>query len=130
MYTACGRKRVEELLRSVTSLIILSTLGQPAVQPMLNVHIISDGAVSLMNLPRSSSAQYHLHQPAPQAADLFLPCSSQRLYLHEHPQFQDIDRVGPIQPLRVSCRFFGAPAMGGPCTCMMNIDMLPAGPLH
>lgn len=93
VYSVCGRNRLEELLRSVTSLILLATLGQPAVQPMLHIHILSDGAVRAASLPRSPSARYHVHQPALQAAVLFAPCSTQRLYLHEHPAFQDVDQV-------------------------------------
>lgn len=95
VYTACGHSRLEELLRSVTSLILLTTLGQPAVQPSLHIHILSDGAVKAESLPKSPSVRYLVHQPAAQAADLFAPCSTQRMYLHEHPAFQEVDRVGP-----------------------------------
>ena len=93
VYSVCGRNRLGELLRSLTSLILLATLGQPAVQPLLHIHILSDGAVSAASLPRSPSARYHVHQPALQAAALFAPCSTQRLYLHDHPAFHEVDRV-------------------------------------
>ena len=95
--SACGHKVVEQLLRSLTSLILLTTLGQPAVQQM-NVHIISDGAVSPQNLPRSPNLRYSVHPPTLQATELFAPCSTQRLYLHEHPDFLELDRVGLFSP--------------------------------
>ena len=132
VYTACGHKAVEQLLRSVTSLILLTTLGQPDVQP-INIHIISDGGVSPEGLPRSSNVRYSVHQPM-QATELFLPCSTQRLYLHEHPDFLELDRVGPIPhrckgPAVKLC----SPARGGTMhrnKAHKGTETLPAGPLR
>ena len=155
MYTACGHRVVEQLLRSITSLILLTTLGQPSVQPLLNIHILSDGAVSTEILPRSSNARYHVH-PAQQATELFAPCATQRLFLHEHPAFQELDRVGPVQssllPSLRPVQFADPaealtlcpPAVGDPCNLLsstrcwgcflqviyLDIDTLWLGPPH
>lgn len=50
------------------------------------------------------------HAPKADAPHLFKPCSTQRLYLHEHPDFNDISEVNtclfPMSPLRVSVQVY------------------------
>ena len=47
----------------------------------------------LQVLEKSSTFLFVLHSPNSIAAPLFAPCSTQRLYLHEHPDFDGIDDV-------------------------------------
>ena len=49
----------------------------------------------LAGLERSSIFVFILHSPNPIAAPLFAPCSTQRLYLHEHADFEQIGDVSP-----------------------------------
>ena len=47
----------------------------------------------LQVLEKSSTFLFVLHSPNSIAAPLFAPCSTQRMYLHEHPDFDGIDDV-------------------------------------
>ncbi len=49
----------------------------------------------LQGLEKSSIFLFILHSPNPIAAPLFAPCSTQRLYLHEHADFDGIGDVSP-----------------------------------
>lgn len=49
----------------------------------------------LQGLEKSSIFLFILHSPNPIAAPLFAPCSTQRLYLHEHADFEGIGDVSP-----------------------------------
>ena len=52
----------------------------------------------LQGLEKSSIFLFILHSPNPIAAPLFAPCSTQRLYLHEHADFEGISDVSPHTP--------------------------------
>ena len=56
----------------------------------------------LQVLEKSSSFLFVLHSPNSIAAPLFAPCSTQRLYLHEHPDFDGIDDVISLYSTRPS----------------------------
>ena len=94
-YSICGRQRLDEFLRSLTSLLLFATLPHsPPDKPGLHIHVITDVAASVRKaLPGADDVHYHLHKPDQSAATLFAPCSTQRLYLHSHPGFKDIDEV-------------------------------------
>lgn len=57
----------------------------------------------LQILEKTSSFLFVLHSPSSMAAPLFAPCSTQRLYLHEHPDFDGIDDVSHLYDLPLSC---------------------------
>ena len=59
----------------------------------------------LQGLEKSSSFVFVLHSPNSIAAPLFAPCSTQRLYLHEHPDFDGIDDVSQsmTRDLPITC---------------------------
>lgn len=64
-----------------------------------HVHIITDGGITVRDismLQQSPLFCYFLHRPNPRAAPLFAPCSTQRLYLHEHDGFRQISEVTPL----------------------------------
>ena len=94
-YSVCGRQRLDEFLRSLTSLLLFASLPHPSPnQGELHVHVITDVAASVRRIvPEADSVHYHLHKPDHSAAVLFAPCSTQRLYLHSHPGFKDVDEV-------------------------------------
>lgn len=100
VYSLCGNKRKDELLRSIHSLLLLIGATEDIdrsseTQALYRVHIITDGSVT----PRDFSASqldrvcYLFHKPVSKAASLFAPCSTQRLYLHEHPDFENVHEV-------------------------------------
>ena len=53
-------------------------------------------------LEPSSVFVFILHSPNPIAAPLFAPCSTQRLYLHEHPDFTGINDVSHDKPTHMA----------------------------
>ncbi len=59
----------------------------------------------LQGLEKSSIFLFILHSPNPIAAPLFAPCSTQRLYLHEHADFEGIGDVSPhkVHPALSAC---------------------------
>ena len=94
VYSVCGRSRIQEFVRSLTSLLLFTALPRPDPQLHLHCHILSDNAAAVRSeLPRPNTVQYHFHKPDEKAAALFAPCSTQRLYLHTHPGFKGIDQV-------------------------------------
>lgn len=63
--------------------------------------LCADGGLKkedLQGLQKSSIFVFILHSPNPIAAPLFAPCSTQRLYLHEHADFGGIGDVSPYSP--------------------------------
>ena len=97
VYAVCGANRKAELIHSINSLLLFATAAAKAKPAAIHhVHIISDGGILARDLPRPHKRGffcYSLHQPTPHAAPLFAPCSTQRLYLHEHTAFADIAEV-------------------------------------
>jgi len=64
----------------------------------MSFDLLADGGLKkedLAGLERSSIFVFILHSPNPIAAPLFAPCSTQRLYLHEHADFEQIGDVSP-----------------------------------
>ena len=65
------------------------------------VALSADGGLKkedLQGLEKSSIFLFILHSPNPIAAPLFAPCSTQRLYLHEHADFEGINDVSTVHP--------------------------------
>lgn len=98
VYSICGSNRKEELLRSLTSLAVLISAAEAAdfsTTLVYNVHLITDGSIGFGDMPAIALAKacYYLHEPNSRATPLFAPCSTQRLYLHEHVDFNDVDQV-------------------------------------
>lgn len=97
VYSLCGSNRKEELLRSIGSLIMLTKATAVGKNPSAtyHIHVITDGGIPLQGFPyvNGTGLCYHLHKPNQNAAPLFAPCSTQRLYLHEHEDFLNIRQV-------------------------------------
>lgn len=76
-----------------------SWLAWLSVQPCsAEIIAAADGGLKkedLQGLESSSIFLFILHSPNPIAAPLFAPCSTQRLYLHEHVDFEGISDVSP-----------------------------------
>lgn len=101
VYSLCGGNRKEELLRSIQSLLLLITATGETdrsiqLHALYRIHIITDGSITTEDLPEVQPTKvcYRFHKPNSKAATLFAPCSTQRLYLHEHPGFSDAHEVG------------------------------------
>ena len=98
VYSLCGTNRKEELLRSLTSLAVLISAAEAADSStafMYNVHLITDSRIGSGDMPALllATACFYLHEPNSRAAPLFAPCSTQRLYLHEHVEFDNVEQV-------------------------------------
>lgn len=101
VYSLCGGNRKEELIRSIQSLLLLITATEETdrsiqLHVLYRIHIITDGSITTEDLPgiQPTKVCYRFHKPNSKAATLFAPCSTQRLYLHEHPGFSDAHEVG------------------------------------
>ncbi len=111
VYTACGESAKADVLLSVKTLWLFASLSQTRGKLYYHIHVLTDGAMTpddLSFLRPSSHYQASVHPLFHGSAYLFRPCSSERLYMHEHADFQHIDKVIPHghAPLHHSCREF------------------------
>ena len=63
-----------------------------------HVHVLTDGAMhpgNLSFLQPLSHFKATTHPLYHKAVQLFRPCSSERLYLHEHADFKHLEKVMP-----------------------------------
>lgn len=100
-YAACGTSSKPALLHSIVSLYT-SVLVAPAVL-YYHFHVISDGAIfyeDLSFLKPTALFRVSIHTRL-QRGDLFRQCSTQRLYIHEHPGFSSLKQVNTPVCLKV-----------------------------
>ena len=97
IYSMCGKGRVEELKRSITSMLYMTDVAHELEAILFRIHIITDGNLLLQNIIsdnlRRKNLCFVLHEPYVLAAPLFAPCSTQRLYLHEMASFRKVHQV-------------------------------------
>lgn len=117
VYSACGPAVKEELLVSIRSLHIHAVSGLARGPAYYHVHVLTDGSDGsatlddLFFLQPPEHFRFSMHPSYPNATQLFKLCSTERIYLHQHVDFQDLDMV-------CCC----------PCTCHAVHLPCPCGP--
>ena len=94
VYTVCGASRKAELFTSVKSLLLFT--GISGKYSTYIIHILADATISetdLRILQRGVDSEIVLHRLHPDSPMLLEPCMAERLYLHEHAAFQNVERV-------------------------------------
>ena len=96
VYTACGDHAKDDVLMSLKTLWLFASLSQTRGKRYYHIHVLTDGAMApndLAFLRPSSHYQASVHSLFPSSVNLFRPCSSERLYMHQHADFQHLDKV-------------------------------------
>ncbi len=96
VYSVCGETIKAEFLTSLKSLYLLAISGFVRGPAYYHIHVLSDGAVAkedLSFLRPLSNFKASVHPTFPNATMLFKTCSTERIYLHQHKDFQDLDKV-------------------------------------
>lgn len=118
-YTACGESAKEDVLLSVKALWLFASLSLARGDHYYHVHVLTDGAMhpdDLSFLQPLSHFKASTHPLFPKAANVFRPCASERLYVHEHADFKHLDKVmPPLKPFLwhsvSACGCYGAPTV-------------------
>ena len=96
VYAVCSKDVQQEFLTSLTSFYLYATsrvLHSPA---FYHYHVVADGSVvqqDLAFLRPSSHFKTSIHPPYRHSVKLFKLCSTERIYLHEHEDFRNMDKV-------------------------------------
>ncbi|EIE21821.1 hypothetical protein COCSUDRAFT_56271 [Coccomyxa subellipsoidea C-169] len=96
VYSACGETVKSEFFMSLKSLYLFAVSGFVREPAYYHIHVLSDGAVSkedLASLRPLSNFKASVHPKFPGATTLFKLCSTERMYLHQHADFKDLDKV-------------------------------------
>ncbi len=96
VYSACGETVKSEFFMSLKSLYLFAVSGFVREPAYYHIHVLSDGAVSkedLAFLRPLSNFKASVHPKFPGATTLFKLCSTERMYLHQHADFKDLDKV-------------------------------------
>ncbi len=113
VYSACGPEVKEELLVSIRSLHIHAVSGLSRGPAYYHVHVLTDGTAGsatlddLFFLQPPEHFRFSVHPAYPNATQLFKTCSTERIYLHQHEDFQDLDMVFSCAR---NCRLWHGPA--------------------
>ena len=113
-YTACGESAKEDVLVSVKALWLFASLSLSRGDHYYHVHVLTDGAMhpdDLSFLQPLSHFKASTHPLFPKAANVFRPCASERLYVHEHAEFKHLDKV------MLQLRFFLGHSVSACCCC-------------
>lgn len=106
VYSACGDSVKPEFLVSLKSLYLFAVSSLTRGPAYYHIHVLSDGAVTHADLaflkPRSNF-RASLHSTYPGATTLFKKCSTERIYLHQHQDFQNIDKVRTAHHASLLC---------------------------
>ena len=96
VYTVCGEIVKPEFLMSLKSLYLFAVSGFVRKQSYYHIHVLSDGTMDTRDmafLRPLSNFKASVHPLFPGATMLFKPCSTERIYLHQHTDFDKLDQV-------------------------------------
>ncbi|CAL8471657.1 g11199 [Coccomyxa elongata] len=96
VYTVCGETVKPEFLMSLKSLYLFAVSSFVRGPSFYHIHVLSDGVMQQQDLaflrPRSNF-KTTIHPTYPNSTTLFKQCSTERIYLHQHADFQGLDQV-------------------------------------
>ena len=96
VYAVCGETVKPEFLMSLKSLYLFAVSSFVRGSSYYHIHVLSDGALQQQDLaflrPRSNF-KATIHPTYPHSTTLFKQCSTERIYLHQHADFQSLDQV-------------------------------------
>ena len=98
IYTVCGGQAKRDVLASVKTLWLFASLSLSRGKHYYHIHVLTDGSMTLDDLSflqPSSHFKASTHPLHSGSVYLFRPCSSERLYMHEHAELKDVDKVTP-----------------------------------
>lgn len=96
VYAVCGEAVISEFLMSLKSLYLFAGSGLVRGPAYYHIHVLSDGAVTshdMAFLRPLSHFKVSVHPTYPNSTMLFKQCSTERIYLHQHTDFMDLDKV-------------------------------------
>jgi UDP-xylose:glucoside alpha-1,3-xylosyltransferase len=97
VYAVCGNEVKPDFFMSLKSLHLFGLSGLSRMPAYYHIHVLTDGAIKeddVVFLTPKSNFKVTLHDTCPEAITLFKNCSTERIYLHQHKDFQDLDKVG------------------------------------
>jgi UDP-xylose:glucoside alpha-1,3-xylosyltransferase len=92
----CGEEVKPDFLMSLKSLRLFAVTALTRSRAYYHIHVVTDGAVTeadMAFLKPARAFKASLHSTFPGATTLFKNCSTERIYLHQHSDFQDLDNV-------------------------------------
>ena len=102
VYSACGPAVKDELLVSIRSLYVMAVSGLARGPTYYHIHVLIDGTEGsvglddLFFLQPAEHFRFSTHPTFPGAMQLFKTCSTERIYLHQHADFLELDLVGVL----------------------------------
>ncbi len=96
VYTVCGETVKPEFLMSLKSLYLFAVSSFVRGPSFYHIHVLSDGVMQpqdLAFLQPHSNFKTTIHSTYPDSTTLFKQCSTERIYLHQHADFQGLDQV-------------------------------------
>lgn len=96
VYAVCGKDVKQEFLTSLTSFYLFAISSLLHSPSFYHVHVVSDGSVvkqDLAFLRPNAHFKASIHPPYRHSVELFKLCSTERIYLHEHEDFRNMDEV-------------------------------------
>ncbi|KAK9918360.1 hypothetical protein WJX75_003496 [Coccomyxa subellipsoidea] len=96
VYAVCGKDVKLEFLTSLTSFYLFAISSLLHSPLYYHIHVVSDGLVvkqDLAFLRPSAHFKASIHPPYSHSVELFKLCSTERIYLHEHEDFRNMDKV-------------------------------------
>ena len=96
VYAVCGAAVKPDFLMSLKSLYLFAVSGLVRGPAYYHIHVLSEGTVlqqELAFLRPLSHFKASVHATHPGSTTLFKQCSTERMYLHQHTDFKDLDKV-------------------------------------